>query len=64
MPGQVCVGTMAAMIVGDNRQPTRSRQSCKPRVSRAVFTEPVENLDNTSDWPRGPPVCAVNRVLV
>jgi len=64
MPGQACVRTVAAMIVGDYRQPTRDRQSCKTRVSSAVFTQSMKNLDNTSSRARGPPMCAVNRVLI
>jgi len=61
---QIGVWAMAAMIVGNHRQPTRDCRPRKPCVSRAVFSQPMKYLDDTSNGNRCPPVCAVNRVLI
>jgi hypothetical protein len=64
MSERLAVGTVAAVIVGDNRKTARRRDFRKACVAYVVFTQSMKYLDYSSNRSLGPPVSPENSVLI
>lgn len=64
MPEFFGEGAMTAMIMRNDGESSRVRLGGEPRVTGVVFSQPVKNLDNTTNRPLGSPMCAMDCVLI